>query len=279
MSPSDTVKAIHEQGGIAIAAHPFTHLLKFIDLHGIGCEIGELPLDAVEVRNSVPVELYSNWITYLYNRRHRNHPTVGGSDTHFMTMLGQTYTWFAGDTAEDFRRCLVQRKVKPGGSVNGPRLAAELAAYFLQQKQLPKRWSDDRHYRHQTSDLIVEVEELRHIPIAILHCTGRITRDNADLLKADLLRLLQGNITKIVVDLTDVTFVDSAGLGAIIASQKRAWQVKGNIVIANPSKAVALTFQLVRLDKLFKIHSTVKTAIATLQNGCYVKIDSVPQLP
>ena len=90
MSPADTVAAIHAQGGIAIAAHPFTHLLFFSDLHGIGREIADLPLDAVEVRNSVPSEIYSNVLTAWFNVKHRKHTPVGGSDCHYLPMLGRT---------------------------------------------------------------------------------------------------------------------------------------------------------------------------------------------
>jgi anti-anti-sigma factor len=74
------------------------------------------------------------------------------------------------------------------------------------------------------------------------------------------------------VDLTEITFIDSAGLGAVIASQKCAWQAQGNIVIANPTKDVALTFQCVRLDKLFTIHSTVKAAIVALEENNPISI-------
>ena len=214
--------------------------------------------------NSVPVELYSNWITYLYNRNHRNHPVVGGSDTHFVTMLGQTYTWFAGETSDDFRQSLLNRKVKPGGSVHGPKLIAELAAYFAKEKRLPNRRTRDHSSRRQPSELVVEVEEIRQAPIVVIHCAGQIICDNVEILKIELLRLLQGGVVKVVVDLTDTTFIDSAGLGAIINFQKQIKKTCGNLVITNAAQNVALTFQLVRLDKILQIHSTVQGVIDCL---------------
>ena len=137
MSPADTVKAIHEQNGLAIAAHPFTHLMPFGDLQGIGKEIAELPLDGVETRNSVPTELYANWITALFNRRHRNHVAVGGSDTHFRTMLGKTFTWYAGHTAEDFRESLQRRQVRPGGYISGPLLLPQVLLHAVRHRHWP----------------------------------------------------------------------------------------------------------------------------------------------
>ena len=50
----DTVRAIHEQDGVAIAAHPFTHLLIGTDMKGVGRQLADLPVDGVEVCNSAP---------------------------------------------------------------------------------------------------------------------------------------------------------------------------------------------------------------------------------
>jgi anti-anti-sigma factor len=264
MSPADTVKAIHAQGGLAVAAHPFTHLLYFADLHGIGREIGELPLDAVEIRNSVPVELYTNWITAIYNRRHRNHPALGGSDTHYLTMMGKTYTEFAGQTAQDFRQSLQHKKVKPGGYVNGPRLALQVMLHLIHRRRLPVFLPNDRHYRHTSAGLTVEVEEMRHTSGAILHCAGQLVSANANLLKAEATRLLDGNITRLIMDLAQVTFLDSAGLGAIVAAHKRAHTVGGAVTLCAPTQNVAMTLRLVRLDKVFSIYSTLRQALAAL---------------
>ena len=264
MSPADTVKAIHEQGGLAIAAHPFTHLLTIIGLKGLGRAIGELPLDGVEIHNSVPVEVYSNWITAAYNRKHRNHPEVGGSDAHILTMMGKTYTKFLGRTARDFKESMRQGKVSAGGHLNGPKLVFEVMQYLLQKRQLPLFLPNDRQYRHIANGLTVEVEELRHAPVAVLHCAGEVTRDNATLLEKEALRLVSGQVRKLVINLEAVTFMDSSGVGVMIAAQRRAHQYNGTVVLCGPSKGVSLTLQMVRLDKLFNIYSTQPEAVAAL---------------
>ena len=264
MSPADTVQAIHDQGGLAIAAHPFTHLLTFIGLKGIGREIGELPLDGVEIHNSVPVEFYTNWITARYNRQHRNHPALGGSDTHFLSMMGKTYTQFWGTTAEDFRQSLLRKKVKAGGHLNSPVLVAQVLQHLIRRRQLPLFLPDDRHYRHATTGLKLEVEELRHAPIAVLHCAGQIVQANADLLKAEALRLVDGGLTNVIINLAQVSFMDSTGLGAIVAIQKRIRAINGKVALCTPTDGVKLTLKMVRLDRVFNIHPTLSQAIAIL---------------
>jgi anti-anti-sigma factor len=267
MSPADTVRAIHEQGGLAIAAHPFTHLMKFSDLVGIGREIGELPLDAVEVRNSAPTELYANWITERYNRRHRNHATIGGSDTHYLTMMGKTHTYFDGTTAEDLRQSILNKQVRPGGHINGPGIVFQVFMHLIRRRKLPVFLPDDRHYRHSVPGLTVEIAEDRREPVAVLYCSGELVRTTSSILESEIRRLLDANIVRVVVDLSEVGFVDSSGLGVLIAAQKRANRSGGQVMLSAPSETVSNTLQLVRLDKVLGVLPTVEAAKSALKSS------------
>ena len=264
LTPAETVRAIHEQGGLAIAAHPFTHLLWFGDLKGIGRQIADLPLDGVEVRNSVPSEVYANWITAAFNARHRRHTPVGGSDCHYLPMLGRTYTWFEGSSAADLRAAIRAKQARPGGAVNGPLTVAQFVRDQLRRRRLPSIMPNDHRYRHAAPGLTIDVEELRHAPAVVLHCAGQIVRANADTLRAECERLLSAGLSRIAVDLAQVTFVDSAGLGALVAAQKRARALGGQVTLSAPAQGVAMTLRLVRLDKAFGIYPTSPQAVAAL---------------
>ncbi len=265
MSAADTVRAIQEQGGLAIAAHPFTHLLPFTDLKGIGRQIAELPLDGVETLNSVPTELYANRLTALYNRRHRNHPAVGGSDTHFLTMVGQTYTWFAGQTAEDFRQSMLHGCVKPGGRVNGPMLLPRVLLYLLRRSLLSCLVPGAGEAVLQNPGLQMDIIEMRQMPGAIVCCAGQLVRDNAGLLKDEVVRLIESGITRLVVDLARVTWVDSTGLGALIAAHRLAGARGGNVVLCSPSLHVQHTLQMIGLDKVLGVYATPQEAVQALK--------------
>jgi predicted metal-dependent phosphoesterase TrpH len=121
---AETVADIHRQGGIAIAAHPFWHA----DGHsgrrrqGVGQLIGEVPFDAVEIRNGgVTLSMVQA------NHRAAAEATalgligVGGSDAHVREALGLALTAFQGRSAADLRRSLVQGTVLPLGRVPSPR--------------------------------------------------------------------------------------------------------------------------------------------------------------
>jgi len=67
----------------------------------------------------------------------------------------------------------------------------------------------------------------------------------------------------IVLDLSDVDFVDSSGLGAIVASLKMLGG-KGDLAIAGASDKVMSLFKLTRMDRVFQIFATRDEAVAKL---------------
>ena len=133
LSAAETVAAIHEQGGLAIAAHPFTFALRLLGLKGVGAAIRSVPFDAVEVRNSNPTEIGGNSFTRFYNRWYgRRLPEVGGSDGHFLSVIGRTGTAFPGETAEDLRRAILAGRTSPFGTA----WTWHLAGYLRDRRRL-----------------------------------------------------------------------------------------------------------------------------------------------
>jgi anti-sigma B factor antagonist len=69
----------------------------------------------------------------------------------------------------------------------------------------------------------------------------------------------------VILDLAEVDFIDSSGLGAIVASMK---QLKGDrkLDLAGLTPTVAKVFQLTRMDTVFKIHKSVDEALSNEGN-------------
>lgn len=125
LSAEETVRRIHAQGGLAIAAHPCSFVLpKFGDggMRGAGRQIQNVEFDAVETRNATPTEFFGNPLTAWLNWRGQNLPTTGGSDTHYLTTVGSTYTVFPGTTAADLRHAIETKQVRAGGFIYSPLL-------------------------------------------------------------------------------------------------------------------------------------------------------------
>ena len=109
MSAAATVDAIHEQGGLAVAVHPFWRTERPTRrrvVHGVGWLAAELDFDAVEVENATPG-------FYLFNQLARRlndgleSAEVGGSDAHILDAVGRAYTEFSGRTPNALRESIV----------------------------------------------------------------------------------------------------------------------------------------------------------------------------
>lgn len=141
LSASETVARIHEQNGLAVAAHPYAISAKVLPIGGMagaGRLIGTVPFDGVEVRNGTPSEWGSNRWTQYVNRRLAHRSETGGSDAHYLPTVGSSFTWFEGTTAEDLRQSMLGRRTAAGGHVYNPLLAFGLALDAL-MRRLPAR--------------------------------------------------------------------------------------------------------------------------------------------
>ena len=65
---------------------------------------------------------------------------------------------------------------------------------------------------------------------------------------------------RLVVDLSQVSFIDSSGLGALIAWFKRANQKQGKVVFCAPSAQVGKVIGYAKLDKIFTMADCMETA-------------------
>jgi anti-anti-sigma factor len=265
----DTIQAIHEQGGLAIAAHPFTHLLRFTGLIGIGRRIAELPLDGVEVRNAAPTELYANLVTEAFNAHHRRHTPLGGSDTHYLPMMGRTYTLFDGSSPDDLRAAICSGTARAGGIVVGPLTVARFVRDQIHRHRLPLVRPDDHHYRYAAPELTVDVQELHQAGTAVLRCGGSIVRHNAGVFRADLVGLLKGGLTRLVLDLEDVPTVDSAGLGAVLYAQKLAQTHGGTVALCSPPPRITRALKLQHVQGVLPVYATVNDALQALESTAH----------
>ncbi|MCE8426954.1 MAG: PHP domain-containing protein [Candidatus Methanoperedens sp.] len=109
LSAEETIKQIHSQDGIAIAPHPYS-----VYCSCVGEKMNALKFDGIEVFNSLHRDGYSNALA-LENCN--GHAKLGGSDAHASYMIGNGYTLFNGNSQEDFRNAIKNRKTIYGGKV------------------------------------------------------------------------------------------------------------------------------------------------------------------
>jgi anti-sigma B factor antagonist len=95
---------------------------------------------------------------------------------------------------------------------------------------------------------------------AVLQPTGRLNMVAAPALKNLVEETVASGQTRIVVDLGQVTFIDSSGLGALISGLKATRQAGGDLRIADVPEQVMTVLRLTNLDRVLRVHPTVVDA-------------------
>jgi len=96
--------------------------------------------------------------------------------------------------------------------------------------------------------------------IAVLQPTGRLNMVAAPAFKTLVEETVASGQNRIVVDLGGVTFIDSSGLGALIAGLKSSRQAGGDLRIAGVPEQVMTVLRLTNLDRVLRAHSSVADA-------------------
>jgi anti-sigma B factor antagonist len=93
---------------------------------------------------------------------------------------------------------------------------------------------------------------------------GEIDLFTAPDLKTSLVGALDAGRTRLVVDLSETTFLDSTALGVLISVLKRLRTRDGVMTIVNTESSIAKTFEITGLDQIFTIAETRDEALAAL---------------
>jgi anti-sigma B factor antagonist len=84
-------------------------------------------------------------------------------------------------------------------------------------------------------------------------------------LKAEFLILAQPDVKTLVLDLSQVEYIDSAGLSALLLAQRQQVHHHGDMRLAGASEEVRSLLSLTALDRVFPMYETVEEALAAPQ--------------
>jgi anti-sigma B factor antagonist len=105
---------------------------------------------------------------------------------------------------------------------------------------------------------------------------GRLDHDNCEAFRAGLQPLLDRALAsrqRIVVDLSGLEYVSSAGLRCFMLAAKQAGAQGGKIVLAALRPVVAEIFQISRFDMVFELHPSVREALAAMSPDAAAAFD------
>lgn len=105
-----TIAQVHEQGGLVVAPHPMSWMIRSIGRNGL-LRIHRNPSDLIHfdgcetLNPSIAGRVVARQVQEL-NTRVLQLPETGGSDSHVLPTIGTAVTNYPGTTADDFRRAL-----------------------------------------------------------------------------------------------------------------------------------------------------------------------------
>lgn len=99
--------------------------------------------------------------------------------------------------------------------------------------------------------------------IGVVLVSKALTAATVDAFRDQLLQwqAAEPEVKNYVIDLEQVDFMDSAGLGTLIAVLKRVTEQGGDMKIANLQKKPRMVFEITRAYKVFEIYESVEEAI------------------
>lgn len=97
--------------------------------------------------------------------------------------------------------------------------------------------------------------------VSVVRCGGSLDADSIAAFKKIAYELVDKGATRLVVDCSDLTFVDSMGLGVLISLLRRVRQGNGDVKMASLSDDVKTIFEITRLHRLFEVCADTTTAI------------------
>lgn len=100
--------------------------------------------------------------------------------------------------------------------------------------------------------------------VRVLHLSGPIDVSRSSELRDVLGQEISGPQARVLVDLREVTLIDSSGVGIFVSAHRRADAAGAELVLAQPGANVGRVFELTRTNRLLRIYPTVDEGVKAL---------------
>ena len=110
----------------------------------------------------------------------------------------------------------------------------------------------------------IPVDSLNGVAVAAVS-VDELDASNSGEFKRDMAPVLQSQ-NKLVLDLGQLRFVDSSGLGAMLSCLRQLSAKGGDLKLCAMSKQVRALFELVRMHRIFDIYGTREEAVRAFQH-------------
>ncbi len=111
----------------------------------------------------------------------------------------------------------------------------------------------------------ITIKELEN-DIVLISLDGEIDLYTASDLRDAIFEQIDSNKIKIIIDLENITYIDSSGIGTLITSLSKLKKINGNMSIIHVYDSVKKVFELTKLTTFFKIFGSEQEAISFLSS-------------
>jgi len=103
--------------------------------------------------------------------------------------------------------------------------------------------------------------------VRLLGVRGRLDQNLTPQLEASLTKLLDEGHYHLIIDLTEVNYINSGGLRCLVSAWRRARQQNGNVVLSGLNTRLDEIFSMVGFDKVFRIYPDPNAALKEIGNS------------
>ena len=111
------------------------------------------------------------------------------------------------------------------------------------------------------SDLNISVESFKRVEL--VKVAGRVDSSNATQLDKKLKELQDNGRYKLVLELSEVNYMSSAGLRTMVAAVRECKKHRGDVRLANVSERVAEVLKLAGLNAIFQVYDDKTSAVGS----------------
>lgn len=116
----------------------------------------------------------------------------------------------------------------------------------------------------RTEDVRIHVATRDVSDIPVVKVSGEIDAYTAPEFKSALGRAILAGADHLIVDLTEVSYMDSSGFGSLLSATKRIRPKGGTISLVGCTDAIERMLRLTNLDTVFGMFPTVDAALETI---------------
>ncbi|MBD2627998.1 STAS domain-containing protein [Trichormus variabilis] len=89
--------------------------------------------------------------------------------------------------------------------------------------------------------------------IQILEPTGILNATKGNEIRREINDIVSAGAEKLLIDMKDVTFIDSSGLGALVSVMQSLRKTNGELFVCSINAQVKMIFELTKVDRILQI--------------------------